>query len=1230
MIHKTTTHAGRTGRDPRAASAVRITDGDHPDGGLRSGRARVLRRGHGPWSGGQSQSRAAPGLLHSCLALACAALPAQARLVVGPVTGDRQSPGGPSSLGELAHGSRVGLDGGRLWAANHQGDGSGAAPASIIAVEFDAPAAGRDFVTGDTIRLRLGFSRSVSVATTNGIPTAAVNLGLTRNEKVPFGYSVEESRDSVLVFAHEVSDADIMDWARLSTSANSVSLNGATISASGTDVAADLTHPRTSSRYTVNRRTALKFMVIRMPRTEEVVARNDGSRIRVFGLGQSIKVTAWFEEAVHVKTDGGVPYVRLVQEGHGPYHAEYRRGSGTSKLEFIYEVKSGDTSDLTGDTILAIPANGLASWNGGLVLEQGLILNGDRITNERGIPVYHEHYQIRGAGYVGGGDVFYRFGVDGVSPVLDASREPTVEGRAVVLTYAEPLDRTSVPASSAFAVTVQGEPASVTDLAVGNTVGGGHWRYGKVTLQLASPVAADVDVTVSYEAPESDPIRDLGGNAAPAFTVTVAGEETATFSVVASPAQIEEGQSSTVTVSVTNGTTFAADQTIALGFGGSTASKGTDFTVSDETLILPAGSNSVTTTVTAVDDEETEPSETVTVTASRDGKTIGSATIAVAASDAPAALTATYANMPATHDGQTAFTFELRFSEEPSGVSYRTVRDSLFDVTNGRITSARRATQGSNLAFLVAAEPSAASDISLSVKGTTDCEAEHAVCTEDGRMLAGGTSATVAMGAPAVTMSVADTEVEEAEGATLDFTVTLSRAAARRIEVWYRAHDGTANAGADYEAVSSSVTFAPGETTRTISVVVLDDEQEEDSETVKFWLWGVQGIRASQITDPHAVGTIHDDDDAAEPDPLTARLDSVPASHTGEAFTFKLTFSEDFNGLSYRTLRDSAFSVTGASVTDASRRTQGSNRAWNITVDPASDTGPVAIELPQTTDCAASRAICTEDGRPLSNSPSATVAAAASASADHGSGEGIAIDDALAVLAGMTPDEARAALLGEETLSEARLAALDRLGNRNGRYDLGDMLSWIERCRRGGADCGTTSSDSVPPASAALLAVAAAGPGRRRQARMAGRALALLLAATAWSCTGDLVGPPAGDPAARTGNVAGPPAALSGPGLLTVEWTAPPGRRDIGVLLELEGPGIDAIAGADGLELHHSAAHGRHRIVVAGPLESGPLLRFRVPDRGQLARYRVRVLQVTGEDYGLVDAGEYRAAAAPN
>ena len=102
--------------------------------------------------------------------------------------------------------------------------------------------------------------------------------------------------------------------------------------------------------------------------------------------------------------------------------------------------------------------------------------------------------------------------------------------------------------------------------------------------------------------------------------------------------------------------------------------------------------------------------------------------------------------------------------------------------------------------------------------------------------------------------------MHEGPDATLDFDVTLSRAAADDITVYYRAYDGTATAGADYEAVNSSFVFAAGETTKTVSVVVLDDAHDEGSETVKFWLWGVRGLSAQQITDPYATGTIHNSD----------------------------------------------------------------------------------------------------------------------------------------------------------------------------------------------------------------------------------------------------------------------------------------------------------------------------------------------------------------------------------
>ena len=95
-----------------------------------------------------------------------------------------------------------------------------------------------------------------------------------------------------------------------------------------------------------------------------------------------------------------------------------------------------------------------------------------------------------------------------------------------------------------------------------------------------------------------------------------------------------------------------------------------------------------------------------------------------------------------------------------------------------------------------------------------------------------------------------------------------------------------------------------------------------------------------------------------------------------------------------------------------------------------------------------------------------------SAHIDNDAASDAALEDALTLVDDLTPDVAAAVLLGEQTLGEAELAALDRLGNGNGRYDLGDLLSWIARCRRGEAHCGRTSTDS---GSAALLAAAVAG-----------------------------------------------------------------------------------------------------------------------------------------------------------
>ena len=105
---------------------------------------------------------------------------------------------------------------------------------------------------------------------------------------------------------------------------------------------------------------------------------------------------------------------------------------------------------------------------------------------------------------------------------------------------------------------------------------------------------------------------------------------------------------------------------------------------------------------------------------------------------------------------------------------------------------------------------------------------------------------------------------------------------------------------------------------------------------------------------------------AAAPSRLTVSLENAATTHDGSAvFTFEIRFSEEF-ALSYTTLKFHAFDVTGGEVLNAQRMDKPSNIRWLITVGPDSN-GDVTVVLPVTEDCAAQGAICTEDGRPLSN-----------------------------------------------------------------------------------------------------------------------------------------------------------------------------------------------------------------------------------------------------------------------
>ena len=135
--------------------------------------------------------------------------------------------------------------------------------------------------------------------------------------------------------------------------------------------------------------------------------------------------------------------------------------------------------------------------------------------------------------------------------------------------------------------------------------------------------------------------------------------------------------------------------------------------------------------------------------------------------------------------------------------------------------------------------------------------------------------------APALT--VADARAEEGTDATLDFAVTLDRSSTGTVTVDYATSDGTATAGDDYTATSGTLTFAVGETAKTVSVAVHDDGRDEGEETMTLALANADG---ATIDDGTATGTIENADPL--PRAWLARFGRTAAGHVLDAVTGRL------------------------------------------------------------------------------------------------------------------------------------------------------------------------------------------------------------------------------------------------------------------------------------------------------------------------------------------------------
>jgi large repetitive protein len=307
------------------------------------------------------------------------------------------------------------------------------------------------------------------------------------------------------------------------------------------------------------------------------------------------------------------------------------------------------------------------------------------------------------------------------------------------------------------------------------------------------------------------------------------------------------GQTVTVNYATSHGSTSAADFAATAPLSGS--------------VTFNPGQTSKSIDLPTVNDTLDEPNETFSVTLSgptnasiATGEGTGTGTI----NDNDAAQLSIN-NAPAvTEGGNSNFTVTLSTaSSQTVSVTYSTANGSA--VAPGDYD----AVTGGSVTF-------APGDITKPIVIPTNEDSVNEAAETFTVTLSSPTNATIASGQgtgtgtindndATPTLSINDATVTEGNSGTVFavFTVTLSPASGQPVAVNYATANATATAPADYTAAASTLNFAAGETTKTVSVLVNGDGTDEPNETFHLNLGGA--VNAS-ISDGQGVGTINDDD----------------------------------------------------------------------------------------------------------------------------------------------------------------------------------------------------------------------------------------------------------------------------------------------------------------------------------------------------------------------------------
>ena len=325
--------------------------------------------------------------------------------------------------------------------------------------------------------------------------------------------------------------------------------------------------------------------------------------------------------------------------------------------------------------------------------------------------------------------------------------------------------------------------------------------------------------------------------------------------------------------------------TVTLGYSGTASGGGTDYTAGT-VIIIPVGNTTGSQTITAVDDSIDEEDETIIVdidavtNATENG--LQQVTVTITDDDMPPDLSVGNQLVLEGDSGTRALTFTVTLSQ----ASVKTVTLD-YATTDGTATSSIDYYYTSGTLTFSPGETSKTVSVLIMADNVDEHDETFYI------NLSNPTNAAIsdAQGVGTILnddsppeVIVDDQSVTEGDSGTaaLIFTVTLSQASDKTVTLDYVTADRTATSSTDYYNTSGTLSFSPGETSKTVSVLIMADNVNEYDET--FYI-NLSNPTNATISDAQGVGTILDDDSP----PLVSVND--PSVTEGDSGTAALTFT---------------------------------------------------------------------------------------------------------------------------------------------------------------------------------------------------------------------------------------------------------------------------------------------------------------------------------------------------